>query len=115
MPNYKETEVTATQWRRAIAMNIRNVYQSVPRLTIEEEDVLAMPDGRLVFTPAGSLVSLFDPSRTIPMRNPETGELTGEEVSEGSLYQLLYSLYMREALERDNPPAVEPPVEPPAE
>jgi hypothetical protein len=112
MANYKETAVTATQWRRAIAINIRNVYQSVPRMAIEEEDVLAMPDGRLIFTPAGSLVSLFDPSRTIPLRDPATGELTGEEVSEAFLQQLLYSLYMREALERDNPPA---PAEPPAE
>lgn len=49
----------------------------------------------------GTIVGTFSPSADIPMRDPATGELTGESITQGSLYNILYSLYMQKALERD--------------
>ena len=62
---------------------------------------------RTVARPIGQTnIFIEDMSEMIPLRNPENGELTGDEVPIAAVYQALYSFYWMKALERDAAMAV---------
>jgi hypothetical protein len=97
---YKESQVTGQAWQRCNQIVIDNRRSSVPSVRFDEETVIALP-GQEVRTPAGQIVLALDPAREIALRNPETGEPTGEVTTYGAAYALLYSAYLDAALERD--------------
>lgn len=102
MSNYKETSVAGTEWVRCGVVQIVNPYQRNPAIQFVEERVLHMGDGRdPVFTPDGAISVSFDPAKTIPLLNPETGAPTGRTATFGEAYAILYSAYMQAAAERD--------------
>ncbi len=60
-------------------------------------------------TPAGSTQREFsDQGATLALRNPETGALTGQTITHGELYAILWSLAMESAALADTQPAQEP-------
>lgn len=105
--NYKETENTATQWRRAFRVQIDNPYLESPKVFFHEEDCIIFNNGKLVKQNAGTLAVDFDPSGSIPLLNPWTGDpLTNVDgvqqyASQIEAYILLHSLYIQKALIRD--------------
>lgn len=102
MSNYKEAHVAGTEWTRCGIVQIVNPYQRNPAIQFVEERVLHMGDGRdPVFTPDGTISVSFDPAKTIPLLNPETGAPTGASVTYGEAYAILFSAYIAAALERD--------------
>ena len=105
--NYNETAVTGQAWQRCCQVVIENSRQAQPVVRFEEERVLALDGGAEVRTPAGGLALAFDPDRVIAMRDPVTGEPTGQTVTYADAYALLYSAYLSAATERDaaNTPA----------
>ncbi len=60
-------------------------------------------------TPAPGMALPFDPAKTIALRDPATGEPTGQTVTYAEAYALLYSAYLSAAAERD---AAQQPAEP---
>ena len=70
------------------------------RAFFAEEKVISI-DGANTFSDTGGCMKPFDPEASIPLRDTETGELTGESMPQSDLYVILYSLYIQAALERD--------------
>lgn len=100
MANYKETTGTATGWRRAKQVVINNPYQDQKNILFFEEDI-AILDEKVFKSESGMLKATYDPTKLIGLRNPDTGELTGSTISQGLVYQALYSLYISLAEARD--------------
>jgi hypothetical protein len=103
MSDYRESAVTGTTWQRCCQIVIANPRGAVPTVRFDEESVLALADGTEIRRPVGALALDFDPAKVIELRDPATGELTGDTSSYGAVYTLLYSAYMTTALERDTP------------
>lgn len=117
MPDYNESTVSGHIWQRCHQVVIDNPRNGVPSVRFDEERVLALNGGAEVLQPAGTLAVPFDPATVIPLRDPATGELTGETTTYGDAYALLYSAYMAAALERDaaaQPATTEPITQPEA-
>lgn len=109
MPNYKEAERTATSWQRCCKIVIDNPLAQQPSVRFEEESVLDAGVGPAIKRPLEGISLPFDPAKTFPLRNPNTGELIpGAASTYGDAYMLLYSAYMAAAVERDTPPIVNP-------
>lgn len=100
MPDYKETSVAGRSWQRCHQVVIENSRSAPPTLRFDEESIVALGGGE-VRTPAGVLTIDFDPSREIPLRDPQTGEPTGAVMTYAEAYAVLYSAYLDAALERD--------------
>ncbi len=104
MPDYKEAAITGTAWQRCHQIVIDNPRNAVPSVRFDEESVLALADHTEMRRTVGTLALDFDPATPIPLRDPATGELTGETSSYGAAYVLLYSAYLAAATARDTPP-----------
>ena len=109
--NYKQTELAGTSWVRCHGITVTNPLAGAeehdrhgqpigPTAFFTEEKVVTM-DGADLRIPTGHCSKAFSPEALIPMIDPATGEATGETVTHGALYQILYSLYIQTALERD--------------
>ena len=116
--NYQESSLTGTSWVRCKSVTITNPLPGSPewlqanmmnpltpvvapqRAYFTEEKIISI-DGANSSVAAAGCMKPFDPAAAIPMRDPETGDLTGTSVTQGELYVILYSLYMQTALERD--------------
>ena len=100
MANYKETTGTGTSWKRARQVIINNNYEGSKNILFFEEDIAELGD-KVFKTEAGMVTTAFDPEYIINLRNPETGERTGNVVLQSLVYQALYSLYLDLAEQRD--------------
>jgi hypothetical protein len=101
MVNYKQSEVVGQQWRRCNSIQISNPYNGQATLVFGEEEIISLP-GADIQRPMVPLSAVFDPTKEIPLVNPNTGELTGESISEMDVYIILFSKYMALAKERDD-------------
>lgn len=110
MANYNETEVAGSNWQRCHQVVIDNRLGITPSIRFDEERVTALANGEAVRQPMGSLAVPSEPGGTVEMRDPETGEPTGETITHAEIYAILYSAYLGTALARDaaaNPPEQE--------
>jgi hypothetical protein len=101
MSDYRESTLSGTSWTRARSLYLENPFNSAPSVLIREEEILNLGD-RQISQPAGEInLTITDMTELVPLRNPETGELTGDSIAVGTVYQALYSFYWAKALERD--------------
>ena len=110
MADYKESSVTGNAWQRCKQIVIDNRRAAPPTLRFDEERVTALSDGDEVRRDLGSLTLAFDPTAIIQIRDPETGDLTGETITHAEFYAMMHSAYLSTALARDaaaNPPEEE--------
>lgn len=84
-PNYKQSEVTGTQWQRAIRVVIENPFGGVPSINFVEETATQLGDS-VITQPCSNLTCDFDVS------NPAHVEI----------YDKLNALYMALAEIRDS-------------
>jgi hypothetical protein len=103
MANYKETTGTGTTWRRAKQVLIKNDIGSAPKPILFFEEDVANIGGKTFANDAGLLQTNYNPEYVINLRNPQTGEPTGNVITQALVYQALYSLYLDVAQLRDNP------------
>lgn len=109
MPDYKQSDISGTTWQRCYQVVLDNPLGGVPTVRFDEQEVLSI-DGREMRRPRGTLSLPYDPTRVIALRNPATGELTGESTTYAQAYELIYSAYITAALARDE--AALPPTQP---
>ena len=100
MANYQETTGSGTSWKRARQVIVNNNYEGSKNILFFEEDIAEL-GGKIFRSEAGMVATLFDPEYIINLRDPETGERTGNVVLQSLVYQALYSLYLDLAEQRD--------------
>ena len=101
MPNYKETEVSGTEYRRARLLQIINGRLSTPTISIHEERVISFGD-QTIGQDCDRLAADFNPSEVFPRIDAETGEPTEDMYSHSDVYDILHSLYRHLAKIRDD-------------
>lgn len=100
MPNYKETTVAGDVYTRCKSVVLSNPKGAVPTLSFIEELWYNIP-GNEMGKDSGAIMTQFDPSAVIPLRNPQTDQLLGTSVTHADLHVILYSLYIQQAHARD--------------
>lgn len=101
MANYNETTITGSSWTRCNNAYVINEYGRTPGIIFGEQKIV-MIDSVATLVPLNTEVKVtFDPNKTFPLLNPSTGEPTGSTYTHKQLYEILYSLYIYSAKERD--------------
>ena len=101
-PDYRQSDVTGQKWRRSCHVEFDNEHGKVPWIRFDWEDRISLADGTTLGTPVGSTLRHFsDPAATLTLCNPETGAPTGQTVTHGELYAILWSLAMESAALQD--------------
>lgn len=109
-PNYKESDVTGTQWTRCTRVVIENPYGGAPSIIFVEENAIQLGE-KVITQPSGNLFTPFNPTDEIPLLD-DNGVDTLETFNHLQVYQMLNSLYMYLAAQRDYVPPAEPEVPP---
>lgn len=92
-PDYRKSTVTGKKWRRSLHGEFSNPYQAGAWIRFDWEDRVLLEDGTTIAMPAPSTLRHFDnPSADLEICNPETGEPTGQVITHGALYAILWSL-----------------------
>lgn len=99
---YKPEVGSANSWLRCNHIEANNGYGQIPSIRFDEERRVVLADGQSFGQPTRSITAAFtDPSVELPLYDPTTGQLTGQSLTDGTVYAVLYSLYMRTALQAD--------------
>ena len=102
MANYKQTTGPATAWTRANRVMILNPLESnIPKQISFFEETVVEVDGNVIKSDSGYCSAYYSEDKPIELRNPETGEKTGEIIQQSKVYQAIYSLYLDAAESRD--------------
>lgn len=104
MPNYKESEITGSQWTRAFRVVIENPYNKQSAIVFMEEKLFNTGDNIVKLPLDSTLVEYFNQESKFKLLDPHTLEPIGIDMSHMDLYTVLNSLYMALANRRDNPP-----------
>lgn len=114
MSNYSEQTVAGTEWTRCKRIVISNPLAGQQEIRYDEETVLTTSAGQTLKTAQGYLTVPFDSGAVIDLYDPETGKATGQTITQGEMYALVYSAYLTAAKARDvaNTPPAEPEEEP---
>ena len=103
MPDYKESEVSGTQFRRCNGLQFMNQLGVQTRAVVfSEEDVINI-GGKHICTPAGSIfngLTADNGSTESPLIDPVTGQVVGTATYQ-DVYNILSSLYLATAMARD--------------
>ena len=102
MPNYNEITGSGTMWTRCYQIVINNPYGGLTKSARFFEENVVTVDSTIMQSNRGFIDKTFSPSEVIELRDPVTGNKTGQTTTHGELYNTLYSLYMTTAEERDN-------------
>lgn len=94
MINFDKLTATGITWTRCNRVMIDNPYGSPKSCKFFLEDLVAI-NNTTVKTERGFIEKGYNSQELIPLRNPETGELTGESVTHEYLYQILHSLFIK--------------------
>lgn len=101
-PDYRQSSISGQKWRRSCHGEFDNAFGRTPWIRYDWEDRVQLADGTTIGTPAGSTQREFsDPRATLALRDPETGALTGQTITHGELYAILWSLAMESAARAD--------------
>lgn len=101
MANYKETSITGSSYTRCNQVLISNRLGAVPTVKFDEQVVVSLETGGSIINGSGSIGMDFDAAKMIPLIDPTTGAATGQSVSYGTVYAMLYSAYIDAATARD--------------
>jgi len=111
MANYKETTGPATAWTRANRVMILNPFEAnIPKQISFFEETVVQVDDTVIKSDSGYCSTYFSPDKVLELRDPQTGEKTGETILQSKIYQAIYSLYLDTAENRDI--AMTPPTPP---
>lgn len=77
-----------------------------PTVVFHRERVIGFGGSAAVTQAMSPRELAFDPAASVPILNPETGEPTGQSITQGELYTLIYSVFV--AAETATPDIQEP-------
>lgn len=103
MPDYKQAELTGTEWQRCNLLSVSNPLGGTPEIVFSEERVVSLATGAITQFTEGCRKQ-FSAAESFPLLDPATNAPTGQTLTHGELYVALYSLYMQTAAERDAAP-----------
>ena len=86
-----QQDVNTTSYKKAAVIMFNNTG-AVPEMQVFEDTVVPLGDTVLTQR-TGTYTVAYKPDISIPLINPETGELTGESLSIDNLVAILYSVY----------------------
>lgn len=98
---YQPSDVSGSEFTRCYQIVIDNRLNNAPEVVFHEERVLVVSAGPDRHWPIGHCCSPYDPLAEITVLNPATGLPTGDVVTQGQLYALIYSAYLAAAVARD--------------
>jgi len=102
MANYKETTGPATAWTRANRVMILNPFEAnIPKQISFFEETVVQVDDTVIKSDSGYCSTYFSEDKLLELRDPQTGEKTGETIAQSKIYQAIYSLYLDTAENRD--------------
>jgi hypothetical protein len=101
MTNYKQNDITGTEWQRCQLVSISNPL-SGPKYALFSEERVASTGTWSVTKEVPGCRKAFAPDGTFPLLDPTTNLPTGTSMTHTDLYVALYSLYMQTAMERDS-------------
>jgi hypothetical protein len=101
MPNYKESNISGVEWQRCHTVTIQNQLELPKKIDFQEEQVIDI-NGKIYHEWVAGCSTVFDPSASFDILDPQTNVATGQAMTHQDLYVALYSLYMQTAQERDN-------------
>jgi len=90
----QQKPVSGQRYIRCSQVVIDNRLGAVPLVTFSREAVIGIEGGETVHQPLSPRLLPFDPTATVPVLNPETGEATGATITQGALYALVYSIFI---------------------
>jgi len=102
---FQQKPVSGERYIRCSQVVIDNRLGTVPLVTFSREAVIGIEGGEVIHQPLSPRLLPFDPAAAVPILNPETGEATGATITQGSLYALVYSIFI--AAETSQPEATE--------
>lgn len=86
--------VAGESYIRCHQVVIDNRLGHAPTIAFHRERIIGLADGATVTQPMSPREVAFDPAAVVPVLNPETGEPTGQTVTQGDLYALIYSAFV---------------------
>jgi len=102
MANYKQTTGPATAWTRANRVMILNPFEAnIPKQISFFEETVVQVDDTVIKSDSGYCSTYFSADKLLELRDPQTGEKTGETILQSKIYQAIYSLYLDTAENRD--------------
>lgn len=93
--------VAGESYIRCPQVVIDNRLGHAPTIAFSRERIIGLADGVTVTQPMSPREVAFDPAAVVPVLDPETGEPTGQTVTQGYLYALIYSVFVA----AETPPA----------
>ena len=98
---YRLATVSGEEYTRCYQVVIDNPLAAAPVATFFEQRVLDSGSGPAIAFPARQCALPYDPEMVIAIRYPETGMETGQTLTAGEDYGVVYLAYLQAALERD--------------
>lgn len=98
---YRLAEVAGQEYTRCYQVVIDNPLNAAPAAVFFEQRVIESGAGPAIVAPAGQCVLPYNPATVIALRDPATGEETGQTLTAAQVYAIVYSAYLHAALERD--------------
>lgn len=86
-----QEDVNATSYKKAAVIMFNNTGEA-PEVQVYEDTVIPLGDS-VITQRTGTYTVAYKPDISIPLINPETGELTGESLPIDSLMAIMYSVY----------------------
>ncbi|WP_439137530.1 hypothetical protein [Roseicyclus sp.] len=86
--------IAGESYIRCSQVIIDNRLGAAPSVTFHRESVIGIDGGAVVRQPMSPREIAFDPSFSVPVLDPETGEATGQTITQGELYALIYSVFI---------------------
>lgn len=80
-------------YRRCNQVIIDNPYDGAPSITFFQETVFGA-GGAVMHMPMSGIRVSFDPEAKIAVIDPSTGRATGQAITHGALYAMIYSAFM---------------------
>jgi hypothetical protein len=100
MTDYRQSTLTGNKWRRCFEILIKNPFNGQPAAIFQEQD-MADFNNQILELGRDTVSINVSPEKEITILDPTSGLETGQKITHGELYAILYSAYIGAALERD--------------
>lgn len=89
-----QTPFAGESYVRCPQVVVDNRLGATPAVTFHRETVIGIAGGGVLRQALSPREMIFDPAAEVPVLNPETGEPTGETITQGALYALIFSVFV---------------------